>query len=312
MTSLVFGFVRAAANGWGDRLTVTSFVASAALLSAFVLTEKRAQQPITPLRLFSSRERAGAYGARVLVVSGMYSMFFFVTQFFQEARQYSPLKSGLAFLPVTLVMFAVVRAVPRVASRLGTVRLLTGGVLVALLAMAWLSRISLGTSYFPDIAVPLALLGIGIGAALTPLTAAGVAGVAPDDAGAAAGLVNVAQQLGGSLGLGILVTLFAGASRTSRHGASADVSARLAAQHLAHAISTSLTGSATFLAMALVVVTFVMRRPAALSRLAAERPVGNFNAGPLQASGPAFPARSMTSFDFSQQQSLDTEEVRCS
>ncbi len=272
MTSLVYGFVRAASYGWGNRIAVASFVASAALLGAFVLTEMRAQQPITPLRLLASRERAGAYGARVLLVSGMYAMFFFVTQFFQEARQYSPLKAGLAFLPVTLVMFSVVRAVPRITSRLGSVRLLTGGVFVALVGMAWLSRISAGTPYFPNMAVPMVLLGIGIGAALTPLTSAGIAGVAPEDAGAAAGLVNVAQQLGGSLGLGILVSVFAGASRTTAQHVPGSASPRVEAQRLfAHAVATSLTGSAIFLAIAFVVVTLVMRRPVAGRKLSPYR-----------------------------------------
>jgi hypothetical protein len=280
MTALVYGFVRAASDGWGDRVTVASFVASAAFLAAFVMTEKRAEQPITPLRLFASRERSGAYAARILVVSGMYAMFFFVTQFFQGVRGYSALKAGLAFLPVTAVMFAVVRIVPRIASRVGSLRLLAGGVFVAFLGMAGLSRISVDTPYFPRIAVPMILLGIGIGAALAPLTSAGMAGVAPDDAGAASGLVNVAQQLGGSLGLGILVTVFAAASRAVGQGR-AGVPAPVAAQrHLAHAVASSLTGSAVFLALALVVVTVVMRpRPSAAAlpvpdRAPATGPVG--------------------------------------
>jgi EmrB/QacA subfamily drug resistance transporter len=273
MTALVYGFVRAASAGWGDRVTVASFVASAVLLAAFVMTEMRAEQPITPLRLFASRERSGAYAARILVVSGMYAMFFFVTQFFQGVLGYSALKAGLAFLPVTAVMFAVVRIVPRIATRLGGVRLLAGGVATAFLGMAWLSRISAATPYFPRIAVPMILLGIGIGAALAPLTSAGMAGVAASDAGAASGLVNVAQQLGGSLGLGILVTVFAAASRTARHPL-AGATARVAAQHdLAHAVASSLTGSAVFLALALVVVTVVMGRRSPAPVAVAERVV---------------------------------------
>ena len=102
---------------------------------------------------------------------------------------------------MTAVMFAMGRAVPRLTPRFGSSRLLTGGLIIAV-GIAWLSRLSEGTHYFPGIAIPLALLGIGIGIAFTPLTAAGIAGVAPGDAGAASGLLNVAQQLGGSLGPG--------------------------------------------------------------------------------------------------------------
>ena len=187
MAALVYGFVRAATSGWGDPVTVTVFVASAVLLSAFVVNERRAEQPITPLHLFASRERSGAYVARMLVVSGMFAMFFFMTQFFQGVMGYSPLQSGLAFLPVTAVMFAVVRLVPRLVPRFGSVRLLVGGVAMAFVGMVWLSRLTADTPFFPSIVLPMALLGLGIGSALVPLTTAGIAGVEPDDAGAASG-----------------------------------------------------------------------------------------------------------------------------
>jgi EmrB/QacA subfamily drug resistance transporter len=273
MTSLVYGFVRAASAGWGNRITVASFVAGAFLLGAFALTEMRAEQPITPLHLFASRERAGAYAARVLVVSGMFAMFFFLTQFFQGVRGFSALQAGLAFLPVTAVMFGAARLAPRIAPRVGNSRLLLGGVFLALAGMVWLSRITADTAYFPQIALPMLLLGLGIGTALTPLTTAGMAGVDPKDAGAASGVVNVAQQLGSSLGLGILVTVFAAASRAAAHHV-AGVSAHVQATHqLAHAVSTSLRGSAIFLTLALVVVAVVMRRPSSSVPVAVGQPV---------------------------------------
>jgi len=260
MTTLVYGFVRAASYGWGDPVTVASFVAGGVLLAAFVFTEMRAEQPITPLHLFISRERSGSYIARMMVVSGMFAMFFFMTQYFQGVMGYSPLVSGLAFLPVTAVMFGVVRVVPKLVPHLGTLRLLAGGVSVALVGMTWLSRLTPDTPFFPQIVLPMTLLGIGIGSALVPLTTAGIAGVRPDDAGAASGLVNVAQQLGGSLGLGILVTVFAAASHTAGRLSTATGPVRtLAQRELAHAVATALTGSAVFLGLALVVIVVVMR-----------------------------------------------------
>jgi EmrB/QacA subfamily drug resistance transporter len=262
MTTLVYGFVRAASDGWSDRSTVTSFVAGGLLLAAFGLTEARAEQPITPLHLFASRQRSGAYGARVLVTGAMFSTFFFLTQFMQGVGGYSALEAGLAFLPMTAVMFAMGRAVPLLTPRIGSARLLTGGLIIAVTGLAWLSRLSEGTHYFPGIALPLALLGIGIGLAFTPLTAAGIAGVAPGDAGAASGLLNVAQQLGGSLGLGILITVFASATRSAAQHPPAGGSAHAeASRELAHAVATSLTGSAVLLSLALAVVVVVMRRP---------------------------------------------------
>jgi EmrB/QacA subfamily drug resistance transporter len=275
MTALVYGFVRAAADGWGEAGTVTSFVAAAALLAAFVVTERRAEQPITPLRLFNSRRRSGAYAARILVVGGMFSMFFFVTQYLQGVSGFSALESGIAFLPMSAVMFGVVRVVPRLAPRVGETPLLIGGLLVALAGMAWLSRLAEGSGYFPQIALPLVLLGAGMGVAFTPLTSAGIAGVAAEDAGAASGLVNVAHQLGGSLGIGILVTVFAAAERSTAASPLAGLGRAAQARHeLAHAVSTSLTGSAILLALGLAVVVTVMRRPAFATAPALARAAG--------------------------------------
>jgi EmrB/QacA subfamily drug resistance transporter len=248
MTALVYGFVRAAEAGWGDAVTIASFAAGHALLAAFVVTERRAVHPITPLRLFASRERSGANAARMLIVGGMFSMFFFLSQYLQGVRGYSPLEAGVAFLPMTLVMFSMVRSVPRLAARLGNTGLLISGVTVDALGMTWLSRIGVDTSFFPGIAVPLVMMGLGMGAALAPLTSAGIAGVEPADAGAASGLVNAAQQLGGSLGLSVLVTVFAAAGGAANR------------QQLTDGVSAALTGSAVLLTLALAIVVLVVQR----------------------------------------------------
>ena len=246
MFAFVYGIVRAATAGWGDRLTVASLTGGLLLLALFVANERRAAQPITPLHLFRSRERSGAYVARILFVGAMFGQFFFLTQFLQGVLRYSPLEAGVAFLPLTLAMFSMVFVVPRLSARFGSRRLLAGGVVTALVGMSWLSQLSAGTSYLTGVAIPMIILGVGAGAAFTPLTASGVAGVAPEDAGAASGLVNVAHQLGGSLGLGILVTVFASATPSAG---------------LAHAISTTLMAGTGMLVLTLAIVLFVIRRP---------------------------------------------------
>jgi EmrB/QacA subfamily drug resistance transporter len=259
MTALVYGFVHAAEAGWGDALTVASFVAAAILLTAFVAVERRAAQPVTPLRLFADRGRAGAYAARMLLVGGMFSMFFFLSQYLQGVHGFSPLQAGIAFLPMTVVMFSTVQIVPWLTARWGAARLLVTGVAVALAGMAWLSRLGEATPFFPGIALPLVLLGLGMGAALAPLTAAGIAGVQPADAGAASGIVNAAQQLGASLGISVLVTIAAGgAGGHAAVGPALDGAARA---ELAHAAATALTGSAVLLALGLAVVAATVRRP---------------------------------------------------
>ena len=260
MSSLVYGFVRAGSDGWSDNGTLLAFVAGVVLLAGFVMVELRASQPITPLRMFASRERTSSYVARLLLVGGMFGMFFFMTQYLQDVRDYSPLKAGFAFLPMTVALFAMVRVVPKVMARIGAKRLMVGGEGLALVGMVWLSQITSHTQYFPGIVVPMFLLGLGMGVAFIPLTTASLAGVEPRDAGAASGLVNVVQQVGGALGVGILVTVFG----TARHNAERHPIAGLspvAQQHhdTAHAISSAFTGSAIFLGLTFLVIVFAIR-----------------------------------------------------
>ena len=230
------------------------------LLGGFVLNEMRVRQPITPLRLFADRVRAGAYLGRTLVVGGLFSMFFFLSQYLQGVHGYSALGTGIAFLPMTTVMFAMVRLGPRLAATIGNRVLLSGGVAVAAAGMAWMSRLSETGGYFPQIAVPLVVVGAGIGASYAPLTALGITGVAREDAGTAAGLVNAAQQLGGSLGLGVLVTVFASAGAAAvRHLPAGATAGQIAAAGLAHGTATALLGSTVLLALALLVSVTMIR-----------------------------------------------------
>ena len=263
MSALVYGFVRAAVAGWSDPVTIVSFATAAIVAALFVGIERSAVQPVTPLRLFASRPRVGAYVARMLLVGGMFSMFFFLSQYLQGVRGFSPLQTGIAFLPMTAVMFSMVRVVPRLSARWGDTRLLLTGVSVALTGMAGLSRLGEGTSYFPGIAIPLVLLGVGMGAALAPLTAAGIAGVEAADAGAASGVMNAAQQLGASLGVSILATVVAGSTAASgapRAGLALHGAARTG---LADGVATALSGSVVLLALGLAVIVAAVHTPRA-------------------------------------------------
>jgi EmrB/QacA subfamily drug resistance transporter len=246
MSALVYGLVRAAETSWGDAVALGSFAVAAVMLAAFVAIERRAAQPITPLRLFASRERVGAYGARLLMVGAMFGMFFYLTQFLQGAEGYSALKAGLAFLPVTLTIFAMVKVVPRLLGRIGPELTLLGGLVLALAGLLWLSRITTTTDYWTGVALPMLLIGSGMGLAFTPLTQAAIAGVDHHDAGAASGLVNVFQQLGSTIGIGLLVTVFAAASEGS------------GAKALAEGVPSTIAVSAALIALALAVVLGAM------------------------------------------------------
>jgi EmrB/QacA subfamily drug resistance transporter len=260
VAALVYAFLRAAANGWGDRLALAAFAAAAVLLAAFVLTETRAPQPITPLRLFASVGRSGSYVARILLVAGMFGMFYFLTLFVQEILGFSALQAGVAFLPMTLLLFAVSRLAPRLMARVGQYRLLVAGLVPVVIGMAWLSRVSPGTDYWTGVFGPLVLLGSGMGLAFVPLTTASLAGVRPEDSGAASSMVNVMQQLGASVGLAVLVAVFGTASRNALAHPAVGLSATALADHAkVHGISVAFTLAALFDAITLVVVAVLLR-----------------------------------------------------
>jgi len=253
MGALVYGIVRSAAQGWGDAVTLTSVVGGVVLLALFVWIESRAKQPIMPLRLFGSGARNGAYAARVLFLGAMVGFWFFTSLLLQSGIGYSALAAGVAFFPMSLANFATALAVPRLTRRFGNGLLLAGGLTLALIGMASLSWAAVHAPYAMGLALPMVLIGVGQGASLSPLTVAGIAGVAAEDAGAASGLVNVAHQLGGSLGLGVLTVVFAAAGP-----AALDAKALLAQR-----VAASFAGGALMLAFALALVVGLIVRPGA-------------------------------------------------
>ncbi len=248
MVSLVYGIIRAAADGWGNPVTLAALTAAAVLLAGFVWRESRAQQPITPLRLFADRRRAGSYLTRLLIVAGMFGMFFFLTQFVQEILGFSPLRAGISFLPMTAALFGVSRLAPRLVSRFRPWTLMVTGMLPVVAGMTWLSRIEPGTGYLAGVLGPMVLIGAGMGVVFVPLTMASLSGVRPGDSGAASSMVNVMQQVGGSLGLAVLVTAASGAM-----GHAAGQAA------VVHGMSRAFTLAAVLDVLALLVVLTVMR-----------------------------------------------------
>lgn len=258
VAALVYGFVHAATDGWATAVTVASFVAGTALLAAFVLVERRAAEPITPLSLFADRTRSGAYVARMLMFAGMTGMFFFLTLFLQDVLGYSPIRTGLGFLPTTAALFAASQLSARVlVARYGGRRVMMVGASLSTLSLVVLTQLSTSSGYLA-VLVPLLLIGVGNGLTFVPLTGAGLHAVRPHEAGAAAGLTNVAQQIGAALGLAALVTVFSSASRA------AEVTA---ANPVERAHELFITGAdaafgvgAVLLATTLLVVTVVVRR----------------------------------------------------
>ncbi|MET8946554.1 MFS transporter [Streptomyces sp. NPDC004542] len=213
ITSLVYAFIRVSEQGWSDGQALLGFAAAAALLAAFVLIEARAGQPIMPLRLFADRDRAGGYASIMLLPAGLFGAFYFLTLIGQQVLGFSPLRAGFAFLPLTLVMFTTVRLVPRLLARFGVRPVLLTGMTLITAASAWLWRLRPGDGYLTGLLGPLLLMGLGVGLSFMPLNATILARIEPREAGAASGLLQTLQWLGGTLGLSVLVTVFGTATR---------------------------------------------------------------------------------------------------
>ena len=224
-------------------------------LPAFVLPcRKRAEQPITSLRLFADRNRSGAYLNMLLLVAGMFGMFFFVTLFLQDVLGFDPLKAGLAFLPLTLALFASTRIVVRLIPRFGPKPLLVAGLMLIVAGMAMLTRISADSEYLSGILGPMVLFGAGAGLGVVSLNTVILAEVRGPEAGAASGMLQTMQQVGGALGLAILVTVFGAASQNAATASPGD-----AHRALAEGISSAFMVMAAFAACALLVSLLVIR-----------------------------------------------------
>jgi EmrB/QacA subfamily drug resistance transporter len=213
MFCIVYGFSNAASHGWHAPATWAFLVAGAALLAAFGYIETRARQPLLPLRIVLDRNRAAAYLSILVTGAGMFGIFLFLTYYLQQTLGYSPVATGVAFLPLVVAIIvcanlANIVLLPRIGPRL----LVAPGMLAAAAGLAWLTRIGPHSSYTADILPPLLLAAIGLGFVMSPSMNTGTSGVAPSDAGVASAVVNTGQQVGGSIGTSLLNTVAASAA----------------------------------------------------------------------------------------------------
>ncbi|KJE20587.1 Major Facilitator Superfamily transporter [Frankia torreyi] len=265
MTSLVYGFIRAASEGWSDSLTVVTLAVGVVFLLGFLFVEARAEQPIMPLRLFAERLRAGAYTNMLLMSAAMGSFFFFLSIFLQKVLDLSPLRTGLAFLPMALVQFGGARTAPKLVARFGPKTITAVGTASALVSAVWLTRLDGASSYPGGVVGPLILLGLGIGLAFMPLNMVILAGLPPRDTGSASGLLQCLQQIGLAVGIAVLTTVYGTSLRNSADHPDTTLTPQAQMHHdLAHGIATSFFVLVAFIAVAFVVAVFVFknRKPA--------------------------------------------------
>ena len=257
--ALVFGFSRAQTDSWGSSVTLAWLAAGVALLAGFVLVQCRVEHPLLPLRVVLDRNRAGAYAAIGLTFIAVFALFFFLTFYLQGVRGYSPVKTGLAFLPLPLALvvssgISTVRLFPR----LGPRRLIVPGLLVAAVGMVLLSRLGIDSSYAAHVLPALVITGLGFGAVVPPALSTATQGVEFRDAGVAAGLANTMQQVGGSIGTSLLTAIAAQAAARSL-GSRPAPSVAAVAQATIHGYSVGFQVAAIIFLGAAVICALLLR-----------------------------------------------------
>ena len=255
---LVYAIVKAQAYGWGSARTLGLGGVAIVLLAAFILIESRSRAPLMRLNIFRIRSLAVADAALLLVASAMFGMFFFASLYVQEILGYSPLRAGLAFLPVSAGIMIGAGLAQQLIKRLGVRNVSIAGITLATAGMLVLTRLPVHGSYAGDLLVGLLPMSIGMGLTFVPITLLGTSGVKGEDAGLASGLFNTAQQVGGSLGLAILSSLAASQTSSLLHGngpyPGGALAARVSGYHVAF------LAAAIMLAVAAALMTFVLRR----------------------------------------------------
>jgi EmrB/QacA subfamily drug resistance transporter len=240
----------AAEYGWGSGRTLTIGALSLALLAAFVAREATARNPLVPLRIFRSRNVSGANMIQILSVAGMFGMFFLGALYLQRILAYDALQTGLAFMPVTILMGTLsVRYTDRLVMRFGAKKLVLGGLALFMAGLALFAQAPVDGDYVVHILPVMVLLGIGAGLCFPALMTLAMSGATPSDAGLASGLINTTAQVGGALGLAVLATLSASRSDQLIADGESAAAALTSGYHLAFGIGAGLVVVAIAIAL---------------------------------------------------------------
>jgi EmrB/QacA subfamily drug resistance transporter len=210
--ALVYGVSNAETHSWTDSTTIVFLAVGVVLITGFVAIERRASHPLLPLRILQDRDRAGSYLAMFLTSMGMFGVFLFLTYYLQQTLGFSPVDTGLAFLPMSgAVVLAATFGESLLLPRLGRKLLVTLGMAAAAGGMALLTQIGVNSTYLTHVVPGIVLIGFGIGLVFSCAISGGTIGVADEDSGVASAMINTSQQVGGSIGTALLSTLFASA-----------------------------------------------------------------------------------------------------
>jgi hypothetical protein len=257
--ALVFGLAHAQTTSWTDPVTIATLAASVPLLALFVWIERRAKHPLLPLRVLADRDRSGSYISIGLAAISMFGAFLFLTYYLQQNLGYSPILTGVAFLPMTLMVMASATIVnTKLAPRFGPRPLVTLGMALGAGSMVYLTGIGIHSSYATAVLPTLLVLGVALGLVFAPAMNTGTLGVEPHDAGVASATVNTSQQIGGAIGTALLSTL--ATSATNSYLAGAHPSAALIAHATVHGYTTAFAWSAALFALGAILAALVFPR----------------------------------------------------
>jgi predicted MFS family arabinose efflux permease len=204
---LVYGLVQTNNHSWTAPSTIALFAASALLLALFVWIELRSEDPVLPLRIFRNRTLTGANVVGALLGASIFAMFFMLSLYMQQVLGYSALRTGVAYLPVAISIIVAAAVSQALVTRIGVRRVLAAGMVLQVAGLLWFARVAVDGTYAVDLLPGFLLAGFGLGFAFVPDTIAALQGVKPDQAGVASGLINTSQQIGGALGVAVLVTV---------------------------------------------------------------------------------------------------------
>ncbi|MFC4064158.1 DHA2 family efflux MFS transporter permease subunit [Actinoplanes subglobosus] len=256
LVGLVYGLGKAETDGWTAGWTLGPIAVGVVALIAFVLIERRVESPLLPLRVVLDRNRGGSYASIAIAGAGMFGIFLFLTYFLTTVLQFTPVKTGLAFLPMLgSVMLTATTAGSFLAPKVGPRPLVPVGALVAAGGMLFLTRLDLDSTYAGGVLPGLIIIGLGLGLVFAPTQNAATAGVEHRDAGVASAMINTVQQIGGSIGTALLSSFYATAITDYMAGkpASAQPMALISGYH------TVFWWSAGFFVLAAVVAAFLFR-----------------------------------------------------
>jgi len=248
--ALVYGFNEAATKGWSANITIAFLAASAILLIAFFIFEKKVKNPLMPLRIISERNRGGSYLGSLVVGAGLFSMFLFLGIYLQSVLGYTPLKAGFAFMPFTAGIIVFAGVASQLLPKVGPRPLMVPGLLAAAVGLLLLTQITPETSYITHVLPALLIMSSGMALVFIPLSTTALHGVGNRDAGVASALINTSQQVGGSLGTALLNTVAATAT-TSYMTANATKSPLFG---LTHGFTVAFTVSAALLVVGAIVL----------------------------------------------------------